>query len=202
MNNFDTNEENKRTKTSGFSKIFKRELTLTIVSIIGVTVVLLGGSYGAFSQIVKSDDYNVLKTGDLAIEFVDNGDDLGNVINLNGEYPESDAEGLNEKPYVFEIKNTGTVDANYEISIKDDADMIESDGCINNLLDKGSVKFSLNGSEAALLSSYEEVKYVIDTGTLKVGESKKFSLNMWIDGNSDNDVIGKHFHGKIVVDAK
>ena len=80
--------------------------------------------------------------------------------------------------------------------------MIDSDGCIDNLLDKGSVKFSINGSEAALLSSYEEVKYVIDTGTLKVGESKKFSLNMWIDGNSDNDVIGKHFHGKIVVDAK
>ena len=85
-------EVNKKNKL--ISRIFKRELTLTIISIVGVTIVLLGGSYSAFSQIVRSEDYNVLKTGDLAIEFNDKEEGLGNVINLNGAFPESDADGL------------------------------------------------------------------------------------------------------------
>ena len=192
-------EVNKKKKI--ISRIFKRELTLTIVSIIGVTVVLLGGSYGAFSQIVRSKDYNVLKTGDLAIEFNDKEEGLGNVINLNGAFPESDADGMSKEPYTFEIKNTGTLPANFEVKIVDDADMIDSDGCIDNLLDKEYIKYSINGSEAALLSSTEEVKYVIDTGVLEVGESVKYSINMWIDKDAGNDAIGRHYHGKIVVNA-
>ncbi len=192
-------EVNKKNKL--ISRIFKRELTLTIISIVGVTIVLLGGSYSAFSQIVRSEDYNVLKTGDLAIEFNDKEEGLGNVINLNGAFPESDADGMNENPYIFEIKNTGTLPANYEVKIIDDADMIDNDGCIEKLLDKEYIKYSINGSEAALLSSSEEVKYVIDTGVLEVGESAKYSINMWIDKDAGNDAIGKHYHGKIVVNA-
>ena len=79
--------------------------------------------------------------------------------------------------------------------------MIDNDGCIEKLLDKEYIKYSINGSEAALLSSSEEVKYVIDTGVLEVGESAKYSINMWIDKDAGNDAIGKHYHGKIVVNA-
>ncbi len=189
-------------KKSNLSKAFRRELILTAFSIIGVTLVLLGSSYGAFSQIIKSENANVLKTGDLAIEFNDTDTGLGNIISLNQAYPESDEKGKNNTPYSFKIENTGTLPANYEIRIIDDMDMINEDKCAENLLDKKFIKYSFDQQTPAFLSSVSDKDFVIETGTLDVGASETHTINMWIDENADNNVIGKHYHGKIVITAK
>ncbi len=181
------------------TKIFKREVTLTIMSIIGVTIIMLGGSYSIFSTITKSKDSNVLKTGTLALEFNDTDEGLGNVISLNGEYPISDSEGLSKKPYTFKITNTGSIDASYKIQILDDSSMIEEDGCINNLLRKEVIKYSIDGESPVVLSSASDG--VVKTGTLTGGESVVHNIKMWISDLAENSDLGKHYHGKILVEA-
>ena len=42
---------------------------------------------------------------------------------------------------------------------------------------------------------------LIISGSLKAGESKTFTLKLWIKEDATNEALGKHYHGKIVVDA-
>ncbi len=187
--------------TFHLSKILKRELTLTLVSIFAVTIVFLGGSYSIFSQIKKADDYNILKTGTLALEFQDTEDGLGNIISLNGEYPISDGEGADKTPYTFKIKNTGTVNATYNIRIVDDNDMIDADECRDKLMDKSVIRYSIDDGEAMWLSDATDT--VVKTGDILGGGSETHTIKMWIsDQRADNDILGKHYHGKIIVDAQ
>ena len=180
-------------------KIFKREVTLTLMSIVGVTIIMIGGSYSIFSTITRSEDSSVLKTGTLALEFNDTDKGLGNIISLNGEYPISDSEGLKKDPYTFKITNTGSINATYKIQILDDSSMIEEDGCINELLRKEVIKYSIDGSNPLVLANAKDG--VIKTGILKGGESAVHSIKMWISDLAENTDLGKHYHGKILVEA-
>ena len=42
---------------------------------------------------------------------------------------------------------------------------------------------------------------LLDTGMLAPGESKSYTLRLWISDTATNDVMGTHFHGKIQVKA-
>lgn len=186
--------------TFRLSKILKRELTLTLLSIFAVTIIFLGGSYSIFSQIKKADDYNVLKTGTLALEFQDTEEGLGNIISLNGEFPVSDDIGKEKQPYTFKIKNTGTVNATYKIRIVDDTDMIEADECADKQIEKSVIKYSLDEGEPLLLSQVPDT--VVKEGDILGGSSETHTIRMWISDQAGNEVLGKHYHGKIIVEAQ
>ena len=95
-------------KEVALTKMAKRQLLVTLFSILGVTIISLGSAYAVFTSVSKSADYNVIKVGTLNIDF---GEDSSNTIDLSGQYPMSDEEGLKLKPYTFTIKNTGTLTA-------------------------------------------------------------------------------------------
>ena len=120
-------------KEVGLTKMAKRQLYVTLLSVLGVTVATLGSAYAIFTSVSKSSDYNVVKAGTLNIDF---GSDSSNVIDLSGKYPMSDTEGEALTPYTFTITNTGTLPADYEIYLEDDTDMITQDGCSTKQLDK------------------------------------------------------------------
>ena len=182
------------------SKLVKRELYLTMASIVGVSLVIIGSTYAVFSSVNRSKEYNVINVGTLQIEYDDTGSGLGDIIKLNNAFPVSDSTGQSNTPYKFKITNTGSIATNYSIRIADDEGMIEADGCSNNLLPKTALKYSLNGGTATLLSS--KSNYVIESGTLRAGESKTYNLRMWIHTNVGNEILGKHFHGKIVIESE
>ena len=89
----ETRKEQDKRQRMHLTKFLKRELILTVISILAVTTAIIGGSYAIFSSIQKAENYNVMKTGTLQIVYDDTSGGLGNIINLNGVYPESDAEG-------------------------------------------------------------------------------------------------------------
>ena len=182
-------------KEVGLTKMAKRQLYVTLLSVLGVTVATLGSAYAIFTSVSKSSDYNVVKAGTLNIDF---GSDSSNVIDLSGKYPMSDSEGEALTPYTFTITNTGTLPADYEIYLEDDTDMITQDGCSTKQLDKNSIKYKLNSESARILSTS---KRLLATGTLNQGESVTNKLYVWIKENASNDVLGKHYHGKIVVNG-
>lgn len=184
------------------NKLIRRELYLTMVSIMGVTLVILGSTYAIFSSVNRSKEYNVINIGTLEITFDDTSNGLGDIIRLSNAYPVSDSIGLSSTPYKFTVKNIGTLSTDYVVKILDDQAMIEADGCADNLIEKSALKYNVNSnleSDSYLLS--EKDNYVIATGTLRAGQSKTYSLKMWIDENAGNEVLGKHFHGKIVIET-
>ena len=140
--------------------------------------------------------------GTLNVNFNNNDSGMGNTINLNGAYPETDNEGLKEDPYSFKITNSGNIDAGYKIKIVDDTDMIAEDGCGNNLLDKSNLRVSIDGKEAFNLSDTATNDYIVETGYLSAGRSKEYSVRMWLSDQSGNEVLGRHYHGKILIEAQ
>ena len=118
----------------------KRQLLVTLFSILGVTIISLGSDFmPSLRQYQDHADYNVIKVGTLNIDFGESSD----TIKLNGEYPMSDEEGVKLTPYTFTITNTGTLAADYEIFIQDDTDMINKEGCGNNQLNKDYIRYNL-----------------------------------------------------------
>ena len=185
-------------KEVALTKMAKRQLLVTLFSILGVTIISLGSAYAVFTSVSKSADYNVIKVGTLNIDF---GSDSSNTINLTGQYPMSDEEGLKLTPYVFTITNTGTLTADYEVFIQDDTDMIEQDNCSGNQLNKDYIRYKLDTGSPANLSSIAGSNYKIATGSLKAGSSVTYTLYVWIREGVGNDVLNKHYHGKIVVNG-
>ena len=185
-------------KEVALTKMAKRQLLVTLFSILGVTIISLGSAYAVFTSISKSADYNVVKVGTLNIDF---GEDSSNTIELTGQYPMSDEEGLTLTPYTFTIKNTGTLTADYEVFIEDDTDLIDDEGCSNVQLNKDYIKFKLDTGEPTILSSIAGSNYKIASGTLEPNATVTYTLYVWIREGVGNDVLNKHYHGKIVVNG-
>ena len=185
-------------KEVALTKMAKRQLLVTLFSILGVTIISLGSAYAVFTSVSKSADYNVIKVGTLNIDF---GADSSNTINLSGQYPTSDEEGMKLTPYTFTITNTGSLAADYEVFIQDDTDMIGQDNCGNNQLNKDYIRYKLDTGTPANLSSIAGSNYRIARGSLEAGSSVTYTLYVWIREGVGNDVLNKHYHGKIVVNG-
>ena len=178
------------------TKMGKRQLMLTLLSIFGVTMLSIGSTFAIFTVSSKSAEYNVIKTGTLNINFAA---DASSTVGLNNALPMSDTNGLAQSGTTFTITNTGSLPANYSVSLKDDTDMVTQDNCSAKQLAKTNIKYSLDGSTASLLSTVIDSELISDN--LKAGESKTFTLKLWIKEDATNEVLNKHYHGKIVVDA-
>ena len=178
------------------TKMGKRQLTLTLVSILAVTLISIGSTFAMFTVSSKSAEYNVVKSGTLNISF---DADSSSTIGLNGALPTSDSDGLAQTGNTFTITNTGSLTAEYTVSLQDDKDMITQDNCSDKQLDKGFIKYNIEGTNIKLLS--DSIDSTIIFGSLKAGESKTFTLKLWIKEDATNEALGKHYHGKIVVDA-
>ncbi len=176
------------------TKMGTRQLTLTLLSIFAVTMVSIGTTFAMFTVSSKSAEYNVVKTGTLTIDFSSSSSTIG----LNNALPMSDSSGLAQTGNTFTIKNTGTLPANYTVSLRDDKDMITQDNCSDKQLDKLYIIYSIDNTTPKSLMLPTES---LITGTLNAGESKTFTLKLWIREYSPNTVLNKHYHGKIVVDA-
>ena len=200
LEHYNPEEQNKKQRKF-MSITYSRNVKLTIVSIFAILLTAMTGSYAYLSSVQKSEKYNTLTSGILKVDFNNTEEGMGDVVNLNGAYPESDSDGLNEQPYTFKITNTGTINAAYKVSLIDDADMIKEDQCSENLLSKDKIRVSVDGENAFTLSTKEADSYVVATGTLNANKSKVHNIRVWIDANSGNEVLGKHYHGKIVVDT-
>ena len=71
-------------KEISLTKMGKRQLMVTLFSILAVTVASLGSAYAVFTSVSKSAEYNVITVGTLNIEF---DADSNNTINLSNGFP-------------------------------------------------------------------------------------------------------------------
>lgn len=183
-------------------KLFRHQFLILSILAIAVVLGLIGGSYAIFSSTSKADEYNVLKVGELEISYLDTGDGYGDILSLNGAYPMSDSDGAKGSPYRFSITNTGTITADFKIKVLYDEAIVGEDGCENNLLLQKNIKYKFDNGEPTLLSSKEAQDYsVYEASNLLPGSSEIHEIRIWIDENAGNEVLGKHFHGKVVIES-
>lgn len=187
------------TKSSvNITKALSREIKFTLIMVFAIIILLLAGSYSIFTATNKSEDYNSITVGTLKIDFLQ---DSQNVLNLNGAYPTMDTEGEKLEPYQFRITNNGTLNASYKIKLVNDEEVIEEDNCSLKLLSLSALKVKVNENSPFLLADKQDNSYVISEGSILPNETKEYNIRIWIKDTAGNEVLGKHYHGKIVVDS-
>lgn len=174
---------------------------LSAVLVLAV-VMLAGASYAYYKVTLVAEGGVTLKSGALEITL----DDVdSNEILLDNTQPVTDEEGMSYKPYTFVLENTGNIDGDYVLYLDD----VSIDGARMN--DK-YVKYNLSkdGEEKnikllAMNDSFKTEEGVtsraIGKGTIKAGESFRYTLNLWVADTADNGVMNTEFKVKLRVGA-
>ncbi len=189
-----------------FTKTMRRQSLIMFISVLVASIALGGSAYAVFTSLASSD-YNSISIGSLKLTYTD---DETSVVDLASVYPITDAEGETLEGYKFKIRNTGSLASKYVVYVGSDGAVISSDNCRSKLIDSTDLKIKVNNKSAVTLNSLATDKYdnngyqiyKIAEGTLQPGETKKFDVKMWINIDADNSVLGKHFHGKILVNGE
>jgi len=180
--NIDYNDKNNR---------FKREYVKIILFAVFLLSIVGGVSYALFTNTLYGKENVEVTAGTFKIDFKD-----GNIINLNNASPISDVAGLQTTPYTFVVNNTGSLDAKYNISLEEKDNGVDA-------LDRKYVKYSLKEgdgewSHPALLSNGLTLTA---NKLLSSGKEETFQLKIWLDESAPNEVQGKKYDAKIVVNA-
>ena len=63
------------------------------------------------------------------------------------------------------------------------------------------MKVKVNEESPVLLLDKYENDYTVAEGIILPNETKEYSIRIWIKDTAGNEVLGRHYHGKIVVDS-
>lgn len=177
--------------------VSKKQKVLILLIIIMSFIGVMTFSYAFFVYVKGGTKINKITTGTLILKLNES-----KGVNLVDSVPVTDEDGKNNDPYTFSLENSGTINSKYKIFIIHDEDDYAEDGCGDNRLSWDNIKYQIikNGvaSEPKILSSNSGI---IDVGDLKSKETNMYSLRFWIDKDSNNEIMGKHFHGRIKIEA-
>ena len=170
---------------------FKKEYIKIVLFAVFLLSIVGGVSYALFTNTLYGKENVEVTAGTFKIDFKD-----GNIINLNNASPISDVAGLQTTPYTFVVNNTGSLDAKYNISLEEKDNGVDA-------LDRKYVKYSLKEgdgewSHPALLSNGLTLTA---NKLLSSGKEETFQLKIWLDESAPNEVQGKKYDAKIVVNA-
>ena len=178
----------------------KKKIILPVLTILGISLILVGTSYAYWRFTYISDKTNIGKSKCLSIELINQ----KNEISLNNTYPISDIEAKKLTPYSFTINNTCDTFISYDVNLE----MLEGTTMnskymavmINN--EHKELLSNLDNANTIMSSSVESRKLV--SGSLGVGDSVDYTLRLWIDESVtlSDDAMNKNFTSKIVVTAQ
>lgn len=182
------------------NKEIKKENRLGLIILcFSILICIISISYAAWTQFIGGKKINQITTAKLSIKFKNE----ENAILLKNSLPVTDEQGKLVEPYTFEVENVGKVNANYRLYLAEDLKSYKDDNCEKNKLSLSDIKYSFknlenNSSNTNIVSA---TNGMLDQGTLGIGESKSFSLKLWIKSDAESDIMGKHFHGKVKIEA-
>ena len=194
----------------------KKQIVVISVSVIVLLVLFIGVTYAYFLSSSNGED-DVISVGDLQISFCTdekcnkNYDNFGQVIGtkivdgksvVEGIYPyPSDAAALISDPYIFNIKNTGTLKSFVTIKLKEDKSYSNND--LKNIIDKYSdnIKIGISMCNSAIdrtnviIQKFSELNdgTLLDNQTLEKEEDKTYCLWTWLDEKTPNDAQNSYF---------
>ncbi len=182
----------------------KRKTEIAILVIITLLVIAIGVSYALWISTKEQTGENVVSTSCLNVTIENEEDD----ISLKNTFPILDEEGLNSKPYKFNIKNNCEEYADYKISLE-----MLSETTINSEYIKIALSEEGDKGVGTLLNEYEVKEQLtvdgakegrqIKRGKLKPSEEKKYELRIWIDEDvtKEDGIENSIYKSKIVVES-
>lgn len=210
-------------------KIIKRELVTFIVSIIAIIIVIIGISYALFFSIDEGEE-DTISVGDLQITFCSDKscnttyENIGQIIGTkkvnnvtvpSKVYPYSNyISALESTPYIFNVKNTGNLNAYISIKLVEDKDYILNDNYSNfiSILDLysnhltiaiGDCTNNLEREDVNVYKYSELENYTIKSSELlKSNEDKTYCLWTWLDETTPNDAQNTYFVANLDFEAE
>ena len=178
----------------------KKLLTTVLI----LTLVLVVGTTYAWLRLTKnSNTVNKITAGNLDLVL-----DEGENITLKNEVPRSYRQGMETKEYTFTITNNSSV-SNYKLSLADLEKYTDEDGneivvADENRINDSKIRYILlkDGEVASADKSKILTDRVIDSGTIKKGQTITYSLRLWIDSRAENEVMGKIFNARLSLVAE
>jgi hypothetical protein len=171
-----------------------QKVIVSIISALLLVGLMLGVSYAIFEyQSNKSiDNLLTTKVGSLSITFSSN----TNTVSMDNAQPMSDANGLAQTPYTFTITNNGSNNTNFEVKLIEFYYDTSTHDDSNLHFPENKLKVNINDG------TNSTTKYItgddqLVSGVIEAGGTKTYSVRIWIDESAGNEVIGKHYHGRI-----
>ena len=211
------------------SNSIKKEAIVLAVCVIVLAVIVIGVSYSYFMSIDSGED-NVISIGDLRVSFcVDetcdkNYANFGQVIGtktvdeksvIESIYPyETNEEALETHPYIFNIKNTGTLKTYVTIRLKEDVDYVLGSGYENyvSLTTMYSDHIKVAVSECndkinrgtAIIYTYGDLidNILVADDVFENGQDKTYCLWTYLDNTTPNEVQNTYFVANLVISAE
>ena len=172
----------------------KKFLIFVSLMFLVVFIVVSGASYAFFTTSVKGKEFAIY-TGNLKVDYSKKTD----TISIDNLYPMTDTEGLKQMSHEFTVTNKGNIDARYQVRL-------ELDDTKSDMVDIHYIKMSyqVNGgdySEPVLLSDLNSSLVFTKNIIVKPNESNTYGIKLWIDLSASNDIQGKEFKARVVVDS-
>jgi hypothetical protein len=182
-------------------KKFRNKIILYI-SLLLVVLLIIGVSYAYFQKTLGQTTTNTINT---LTCFSTSITDATSALNLTGEYPIPDDEGLQKDPYTFSVTNNCNQYLTIEIGLETlTTSTIDSSHIKASIVDLGvtPTSASLLTSNPAGTPANGGSAYVLYTSAVNPNSSKSFDLRIWLDYNTTAaEASGKVYHGKVVVTA-
>ena len=176
---------------------------LLIIAVVMTFVVMFGTTYAWLRLTKTSTIENKITAGNLDLVL-----DEGENITLKNEVPRSYRQGMETKEYTFTITNNSSV-SNYKLSLADLEKYTNEDGneiviADENRIDDAKIRYILlkDGEVATADKSKILTDRVIDSGTIKKGQTITYSLRLWIDSRAEKEVMGKVFNARLSLVAE
>ena len=171
-----------------FNKPFLKFLPLFTIMLVLIT--LLSASYAILITNKYSKNSYVINVGTLEVTFVERDT---NTLVIENAYPTG--KDNTDKELVFRIKNTGNVDANYDIyidTISDDD--LDFPSYINYQVSKNNGLYS----KTKLL---KQDNYIDKLETLKVSDTVLYKVKAWLAEDTPSSYMNKTYKARVVINS-
>lgn len=169
------------------TKIIKREIFVTILTIIGIAITFFGVSYAIYFTI---DEKNIgtVTFGQISFDMCldescsTGGTDYGTTI--TGEvYPMNTAEGTSQTPYLFKVSNNGNQPMRVKVYAAKEGPST----------DYTNVKLAakIQGTSTYSYANLTQDVSILLNATIPAGQTKIVEVYMWLAEQASNDMIGK-----------
>ena len=183
----------------------RKNIVVLMVTLILVVAIVFGLSYAWLRLTKSSNTVNKITAGNLELVLDDT---TSEGIKLVNEVPRSYRQGMETKEYTFTLTNKNST-SSYSLSLKDLEKYTDEDGketviADENRINDSKIRYILlkDGEVATADKSKILTDRVIDSGTIKKGQTISYTLRVWIDSRAETDIMGKIFNAQLSLIAE
>ncbi len=162
-----------------------------LLGVISILFIFIGGSYAFIFKSVYTQSINTISAGTLVVTL----ENTTSVISVNNAIPTPDDIALKDSvTYDFTLKNTGSINAKYKLSLINSCTVgssytvgdssVKADVCIPTQYVKAGI--SKDGEDFKVVKVDSDGNIILDDGVLGKLKSSSYKLKLWLDYDTPN----------------